>query len=222
MKRKAKQAFTLIELLVVIAIIAILAAILVPAVSSALDRARRINCASNLHQVGIGLIGYALDHDDAIPVWFEAGEQQWAGQIAPYMGEEWEDAFTVDSSIQSRGIFFCPVALSQASGMVDDLAHGTYGMNAAFASQPNVPRSMSALKSPVRTIAISDGHFLGRWWMAGVFYITMGNSAGSAGVPDAVHSEEANFAYADGHVGSLELADYTSRDPDDVERWNPW
>ena len=49
-----------------------------------------------------------------------------------------------------------------------------------------------------------------------------GNSAGSAGVPDAIHDEAANFVYADGHVGPLELADYTSSDPEDVIRWNPW
>ena len=222
MKRKSRQAFTLIELLVVIAIIAILAAILVPAVSSALDRARAVNCASNLRQVGIGLIGYCLDNDDAIPVWFEAGARQWAGLIAPYMGEEWTDAFTADSTPDSRRIFFCPVAWSNARGSVDDTAHGSYGMNAAFASQPTVSRALSSLPSPVTTLAASDGHFLSRWWMAGVFYVTMGNTAGSAGVPDAVHQGSANFVFGDGHVGSLDLADYTSRDPEDVKRWTPW
>lgn len=222
MKRKTQQAFTLIELLVVIAIIAILAAILVPAVSSALDRAREISCASNLHQVGIGLIGYSLEHNDAIPVWYETGQQQWAGLIAPYMGEEWTDAFTADAPPSARAVFFCPVAMSDARGNIAENAHGSYGMNAAFASQPEAPRAMTSLPSPSTTLAISDGHFLAQWWMAGVFYVTMGNSAGSAGVPDAVHQGAANFAFADGHVGSLELEDFVSRDPADVERWNPW
>ena len=58
--------FTLIELLVVIAIIAILASILVPAVSSALDRAKGINCTSNAKQVGTGHLMYAYDHDEQL------------------------------------------------------------------------------------------------------------------------------------------------------------
>src|ERR1700678_206136 len=62
-----RRAFTLVELLVVIAVVAILAALLLPALASARQKGQRAACLSNLHQIGIAIQSYASDSGGSIP-----------------------------------------------------------------------------------------------------------------------------------------------------------
>jgi prepilin-type N-terminal cleavage/methylation domain-containing protein/prepilin-type processing-associated H-X9-DG protein len=149
MKRpsKATAAFTLIELLVVIAIIAVLASLAVPAVNGALKRGTGAACLSNLRQIGIATIAYAVDNDMVLPRAGSGGSPEWATSIASYTG--------VDAK-RNKSIFVCPgCEVGVQTGTANEVAV-TYGMHGGLMPKGGDPLALDMVKNASSLILCAD------------------------------------------------------------------
>ena len=198
--------FTLIELLVVIAIIAILAAMLLPALQQAREKGRTSVCLSNLKQVGTFMDFYLNDNKNFFPRNMLRSESRFFDDLFPYTG--------IKRAVEYKpGLFFCPSDSFRGSfPETDRLKFLSYGLNAYlfpdYQYTPSFYRSRTRIQQPGNLItAIDCYHYKGWQVSVGVdrfpFYINA-LEKGDNGGAGFRHNQRTNQLFLDGHVSSAE------------------
>lgn len=238
--------FTLIELLVVIAIIAILAGLLLPALSSAKAKGKRTACLNNLRQMGLGLLMYTDDFEKfpghyLVP----ANEIVFPTRLLPYV-EGNLDIFNCPSeeplyywtnNTRLRG----PEIIRPSStrfcygyndwGGVDEFTLPYEGLGADLDPRGSAPWNkeppLSHVLSPVDMICLGDSRSDGQWDTAiDPADPPPGRNQEAAEWPSRRHSMGSNMMFVDGHAEYGKQAEWVARTPDARRRWNadnqPW
>ncbi|GEM_PF-2191107 len=153
-KASSKSVFTLIELLVVIAIIAILAALLLPALNKAKDQARSISCLNNHKQMGLGIGLYGSDYEFYPPCVTPGYTSDWSILLNQYVNTSQKTTYGGKQS----PIFSCPSALARTGGDPNNLS---YGVHATLMPNINVDPTLirygsNQIKRPSDIVLIAD------------------------------------------------------------------
>lgn len=202
-KRKWRG-FTLIELLVVIAIIGILAAMLLPALNKAREKANSVVCLGNMHQWGLAVGMYCDDWQDYLPPEGPAGfaTYAWYNVLPPYINaKSIIDLYAEGKppTAKTKGIYSCPSDKKCPDNPTAAEPYFMVGMNNYMdPNGPNLFKRSDALK-PSETIMFCDNE--------GTFSATNGKYAPQR------HSGGGNFTFVDGHSTWLKYSEYCRECP---------